>query len=90
MDIKQLPIYNEIKNVFSKAKAVQTISYTVVVNSVVGEVDVIITESIDIIRDYGNNIGDYIFCILKVGLGTYHREIFPYRDNLEATLVKTN
>lgn len=90
MDIKQLPIYNEIKNVFSKAKAVQPISYTVVVNSVVGEVDVIITESIDIIRDYGNNIGDYIFCILKVGLGTYHREIFPYRDNLEATLVKTN
>lgn len=47
-------------------------------------------ESVEILRDYNANIGDYNLVSFKIGMGDYIKDILPYRDNLQMTLVKKN
>lgn len=49
--------------------------------------DGLILSGITIIRDYVNNISDYIEIQLSVPLGTYLYDIYKYLDNIEVTLM---
>jgi hypothetical protein len=49
-----------------------------------------LVESIEFLRDYSSNTGDYILAIFKIGMGDYIKDILPYRDNLQLTLIKRN
>ena len=50
--------------------------------------DGIILNSIYIIRDYVNNMSDYIEVQLSLHLGTYLYDVYKYVDNLEVTIIK--
>lgn len=52
-----------------------------------GSVDGLSMLSMLQVRDYENNISDYIEIRLIVSLGTYIYDIYPYLDNIEVTLV---
>lgn len=49
--------------------------------------DGLVLNGITIIRDYVNNISDYIEIQLSVQLGTYIFDIYKYFDNIEVTLI---
>ena len=38
--------------------------------------------------DYVSNVSDYIYYVVKVGLGFYLEKVHPYRDNLEVTITR--
>jgi hypothetical protein len=44
--------------------------------------------SVDIVRNYIANIGDYVYIEFSMGLGDYTSKLFPYRNNLEFSLKK--
>jgi len=45
--------------------------------------------SIDIMRDYVNNISDELFVELAMGYGTYHHQVIPYANALTCVLTRT-
>ena len=49
--------------------------------------DGVILNGITIIRDYVENVSDYIEIQLSVPLGTYIYDIYKYLDNIELTLI---
>jgi len=40
-------------------------------------------------RLYDQNFGDSLVVEISMGLGTYNRRVFPYRENLQMTLTRT-
>lgn len=49
--------------------------------------DGVILNSILIVRDYKNNMADYIEIQLSMHLGTYVYDVYPYLENIELTLI---
>jgi hypothetical protein len=45
--------------------------------------------SVDILRDYADNMADYINLELAMGYGTYHQQIVPYANDLTCVLTRT-
>lgn len=50
------------------------------------DIKIAMLESVDVMRDYNGNVGDYILVQFRLPNGTYVRDIHPYRDNLELYL----
>lgn len=49
--------------------------------------DGVLLNSISIIRDYVENVSDYIEIQLTISLGTYLYDVYKYLDNIEVTLI---
>lgn len=49
--------------------------------------DGVILNDISIMRDYVENISDYIEVSLSIHLGTFIYDVYPYLDNIEFTLI---
>ncbi len=62
--------------------------YFIYINTVDKDIPVKLLESIEILRDYNGNIGDYILARFHIGMGDYISDVLPYRDNLEVTITK--
>lgn len=43
---------------------------------------------IEVMRDYNSNVGDFVIVKFNLAAGTYTKQIYPYRDNLELTVIK--
>lgn len=46
-------------------------------------------QSYEILQDYNNNVGDYNLLTFNMGMGTYIKGVYPFRDNLTCTILKT-
>lgn len=52
------------------------------------DINIDLVESIEIMRDYNNNIADYTLATFYMQMGDYVKDIYPFRDNLELTIVR--
>jgi len=51
------------------------------------DIPIYINESLEILRDYNGNISDYIVATFMLDMGDYIKDIHPFRDNLELSIV---
>jgi hypothetical protein len=63
--------------------------YELIVHTPENDIYVNYVNSVEVMRDYNGNIGDYIYANIIIGLGDYIKVIQPYRDNLEMTIKIT-
>ena len=61
--------------------------YTVSLNTTEFDIPISLLESVEILRDYGTNIGDQLTVTFRVGMGDFIKDIYPNRDNLEMTVT---
>jgi len=73
----------------SEHQNTKALSYNVILHTVDSDISITLLESIEVLRDYVNNITDYIIVNFKIGLGDYVYDILPYSDNMEMT-IKVN
>lgn len=88
MDIEELAVYEEIRDFFMVPTNKRAPSFKVRIAVANFDVITLTVRSVDIVRDYGNNIGDYIVVRLTLPFGSYYKLVHDYRDNIEALLYK--
>lgn len=86
MDVKDLPIYSDIKKIVEKPIDENRLYLEITVHTTEDDINIKLFESLDILSDYGNNYGNEMEISFKMGLGDYQRFIYPYRHNLEITI----
>ena len=79
------PIYRKI----TKDKKPIRAKYELILHTVKDDLEVNKFLSEDILRDYGSQVGTKGAVKFIVGLGTYVKKIYPFRDNLEVTIKRT-
>jgi hypothetical protein len=62
--------------------------YSVFLNTVDKDMPIKLLDSVELLRDYNTYVGDYILATFHIGMGDYISDVLPYRDNLEATIIK--
>lgn len=86
--IEDSALWADIRSILKSTSKSDRFEYRAMLHT--EKVDLVITKlvSIDIIRDYVNNIGDSIQISFIMPLGDYVNKLYPYRDNLEFSLKK--
>jgi len=51
------------------------------------DIPINLVETVEILRDYGTNIGDNIMVTFRMGMGDYIKDIYANRNNLEMTIT---
>lgn len=86
--IEQTPLWLEIKTVINSGKKPVKYTYKGMLHTEKEDNPILRISSIDIQRDYVNNIGDRIVIEFKMALGDYVSRLYPFRANLEFSLKK--
>ncbi len=61
--------------------------YTATIHTALEDYKAITLLSVDIVRDYHNNIGDQISAIFVISFGDYVKRFYPFKNNLELTIA---
>ena len=86
--LEETPIWLDVKKIFEKARNDIRYEMTASIHTKDDDYKVYKVVSIDIVRDYTNNIGDDITIELRLPFGDYVKRLYPYRNNLELTLFR--
>jgi len=86
--IEKTPLWLDIRKVFSSGKKPINFEYRGMLHTEKEDIPILKIISIDIVRDYINNIGDHIHLEFKMPLGDYMTKLYPYRTNLEFSIKK--
>jgi hypothetical protein len=86
--IEQTPIWVEVLSILKSGKKPVKYSYKGMLHTEKEDLPVLKIISLDIYRDYNNNIGDRIVVEFKMPLGDYSSRLYPFRANLEFSLKK--
>lgn len=95
LTIENSPLYQDIADVFKPyEKDIYKPYFDVEVKVHTEEKDLDVTDNVTlselyIIRDYVNNISDYIEAQIVFPFGTFVYDVYPYLDNVEITLITT-
>lgn len=66
----------------------KAVKYSVVIHTVDIDLPLPLLDAVLTYRDYISAYGDEIIVMVAVGMGTYIKDIYPFRDNLEMSLVR--
>lgn len=86
--IERLAIWPEIEKIIRSGKKNVTNEYRGMLHTEKEDIPILKIISIDAVRDYVNNIGDYVIVEFKMALGDYAMRMFPFRNNLEFSIKK--
>jgi hypothetical protein len=86
--MENTPIWPDIQDVM-KAKGKPTrFEYRGMLHTEKEDLVIFKISSIDLLRDYINNVGDIVKIDFKMALGEYMIRLYPYRANLEFTIKR--
>lgn len=85
---EETSLWADVKKIIQDGDKVAKHDYTGKLHTKSADINVMKILTIDIVRDYVNNIGDQIGVSFMMPLGQYVKKLYPYRDNLEFTLIK--
>ena len=52
------------------------------------DIPIQLVESVEILRDFNSNTSDYIVASFIMGMGDFIKDVYPYRDNLNLTIIR--
>lgn len=88
MHLEKTPIWAAVRKIFSETQKPVRFAYTAKIHTTTEDFDVMKIVSIDIIRDYVNNIGDVVMIEFLMPLGDYVKRFYPNRTNMELTIFR--
>ncbi len=81
-------VAKEVDKIISIKNNATKINYDIVLHTGDGDINITMLETIEIVEDYNNNVGDYKLVNFLVGAGVFNFEIKPYSHNLEMSILK--
>jgi hypothetical protein len=88
MDITKTILWAEVNRIIQQPAPLVLYRYTALVHTVNKDLTTMKVLNVDYIRDYANNIGDVNHIVVVMPVGEYIHNVYPYRNNLELTLVR--
>jgi len=89
IQIEETVLANEIYNIIgNKSAGVYNVKHSLILHTKELDVPIDTVESIEIMRDYNNNISDIIIATFFMDMGDYVKDIHPFRDNLMLTISR--
>ena len=86
--IEHSPIWPDVtKIIYSDSKPVK-FEFKGMLHTEKYDIPIFRIKTIDVERDYINNLSDYIFIEFDLPLGDYATKLYPYRGNLEFTIKR--
>lgn len=89
IESQSTPIWLDVDRILQSKEPVPVHSYSVVIHTAEGDVEVSDITAIDIVRDYANQIADGVRLQVQVPLGDYITKLYPLRNNLEITITRS-
>ena len=86
--IETSPIWMDIKSIIHSGKKPVKFSFKGMLHTEKEDIPILKIISIDVVRDYVNNISDHIQIEFKMALGDYAARLYPYRTNIEFSIKK--
>jgi hypothetical protein len=86
--IDKTPIWKDIKAIINNGTANTSFEYRALLHTEQQDINVFKIISLDIERDYVNNIADRTRLQISIPLGVYVKSLYPFRDNLEVTIKR--
>jgi len=86
--IEKSSIWKDVKAIINNGPTKTSFEYRALIHTEKEDINVLKLISLDIDRDYVNNIADRTIIQLYVPLGDYVKRIFPYKENLEVTVKR--
>ena len=83
------PMWADVKDILEKSGTKTVYDYKGILHTEKEDIPVWDMNSIEMLRDYLNDIGEAVRVLFKVGLGDYVKRIYPYRHNLEFSIKRT-
>jgi len=81
-------VAREVDQIIKIKNNATAINYDLILHTPKGDITITMLDSIEIIEDYNNNVGDYKIANFLVGSGEFIYKIKPYSNNLEMTVKK--
>lgn len=88
VNIEKSPLWADIRDILRDGSKPVRFDYKGMIHTEKEDIPVLKIITIDILRDYLNQVGDHIQVGLKLGLGDYMVRVYPYRTNLEMTIKR--
>ena len=88
MHLENTPIWAAVRKIFKEDQKPVRFAYTAKIHTVKEDFDVMKIVTVDIVRDYVNNIGDIVMIEFVMPMGEYVKRFFPYRTNMELTIFR--
>ena len=87
--IEDTPMGKEILKITSnKNSGINYVKHKLILHTKEHDIPIKLIESVEILRDFNSNTSDYIVASFIIGMGDYIKDIYPYRDNLNLTIIK--
>lgn len=86
--LEDTTLWAEVQTIVEKSKRMPGFEFRGIVHTVKEDYSVQDFASIEVVRDYLNNIGDVKTVRFIIGLGDYVNRLYPYRANLEFSIRK--
>ena len=89
MDIDQTLLGSEVADIlYKKDSVVDNNEYSIVINTTEHDIEIEYLNTIDIMEDYCNNHAAVINVEFMMYMGDLMKLVYPYRNNLEITIIK--
>lgn len=79
----------DINQIIKNNNIAKDFSYQFILHTEDDDIELSQIESYETLQDFNNNIGDYNLLTFNIAMGTYIKKIYPNRDNLTFTILKT-
>lgn len=79
----------DVNDIISTTNYAKDFKYEFILHTPYRDITLDQIESFEMLQDYNNNVGDYNLITFNLGMGTYIKGVYPYRDNLTCTILKT-
>jgi len=89
MTFEHSPLWPEVQSIISGPSKKILYDYKGTLHTEKEDLAIWDFNSIEVVRDYLNNIGETATVVFRMGMGDYVNRLFPYRQNLEFTIKRT-
>ena len=79
----------DIKPILNEKNTSKDFTYEFILHTVNDDIELTQIISYEMLQDFNNTIGDYNLLTVNIPMGTYIKKVYPYRDNLTCTILKT-
>ena len=87
-EFEKTPLWLDVRKIFNSVTKPVKFRISGILHTEDEDIDIVKIIEIDNCRDYVNNIGDVVFISFIMPLGDYAQRFYPYRANLELTIVR--
>lgn len=81
-------VAKEVDKILKIKNNATKVNYDIVLHTGDGDININMLESIEVVEDYNNNVGEYKLVNFLVGAGEFNFKIKPYSHNLEMSILK--